>query len=450
MKAAASPKERKKERNINTIDQASAGISTHVLAVETSGTSSQHSDILERLLHRQAVYGRSGQITAIELTPRIRLAYPDPQAPGQQLRQCDDTTLIAALCALTEDGRQPRYPLLANLDAASLDAKEIDFLPRQPIILALDIRADMLPTVLPLIRKRQREGFRLIVNYRYGTQLPAPVVELIKEARLDVGTLNAAELDITARSLRTLGLHKLIATRIGCQETLDWCNKLKFDEFQGAYCDSMHARTPAPTEISRLRLLDIIDRVIARRDLTEIASLVKTDARLSYQLIGYANTLADRNVAINSVSQAVLCFKHDDLYRWLTLLLHTSREPSAATLDTLRRALSRALLLDSLARKSLQQIDPEAAYLIGLFSLTDQLTRQPIEQAISRLTLTAEIKTAVIERKGSGGLLLQLALAAENADQGALEALAARCLISSVDVNLAMINALVLTETTPL
>ena len=450
MKPLTSPKEQEKERNINTINKENSTISTHVLSIETLGPQSHQDEILNRLLHQQAVYGRSGQITAVELNPRFRLAYSDLHKNTTQLRQSDDTTLIAGLGSLTEDGHPLSYPLIANIDASSLARKEIDYLPPDQVIFALDFNRSPDADILAQIKKRKNEGFQLILNHRHDTPVPTALAGLFKVARLDVGILNATELENASKTLRHAGMNKLIASNIGCQESLDLCRKLKFDEFNGHYCDSLPVQATQPTEINRLRLLELIDRVIARNDLTDIESLIKSDARLSYQLIAYTNTLSNNEITINSLTQAIQQLKHDGLYRWLTLLLHTSIDPGASTINILKRGLSRGFFLETLARKSLQQIDPQAAYLIGLLSVMDKLIKQPMETIIGRLKLSADIKIAMIEHKGIGGLMLKLAFAAENGEQSSIENLAARCLVSSVDVNLAMINALVLTETTPL
>lgn len=450
MKSLPLLQERKKERNINTISKDKHNISTHVLSIDTCGAPSQQNDIIERLLNRQAVYDSSGRITAVELIPRIRLAYHDQRLQEQSLRQSDDTTLIAGLCSLTENEKQPAYPLLVNIDAVSLAAKDIDFLPRQHVIFTLDILPSAITLWLPQIKKRRREGFHLLVNYRHGMKIPAALADLIQQARVDVGLLNAAELETTAKALRLLGMQKLIAANIGCQETFDLCVKLKFDGFQGTYCDETREYVLPPTEISRLRLLELMDRVIARHDLAEIESMIHTDARLCYQLIAYTNTLDNLEMPIDTLTQAFQQLKHAGLYRWLTLLLHTSAEPRTGTLKLLKRGLSRGFFLETLARKSLQQIDPRAAYLIGQFSVIGELLNLPLERAIHPLKMSAHIKSALIDQKGTGGLMLKLAFAAENGDQQAIENLAAHCLVSSVDVNLALINALVLTEATPL
>lgn len=450
MEPTSSVKESKKERNINTNASEHDRTATHVLPIATSGIKSRQEEILDRLLQQQPLYDKSGQITATELSPRVRLTYSDDPKNANQLRQSDDTTVIAGVFALTDDGKNPRHPLLISIDAATLLSDDIAYLPPRHVVFALDIDANHLTPLLPKLRQHQKNGFRILLNYRYGATIPTAISGLIKQARLDVGSLNATELETAVSTLRHHGMQTLIASNIRCQETLDLCIRLKFEEFQGSYFE--HERQPQtrPPEISRLRLLELMDRVLARRDLAEIESLIKLDARLSYQLIAYLNTLDDNGGVISSLTQALHQLKHDGLYRWLTLLLHTSVDASPHSVNLLKRGLSRAYFLEAMAHKSLQRVDPQAMHLLGLLSVTDKLTGYPLPQLIGPLRLDPDIREALLEHKGISGLMLILARAAENGDQGPLEDYAARCLINPVEVNLAMINALVIAESADL
>ena len=193
-----------------------------------------------------------------------------------------------------------------------------------------------------------------------------------------------------------------------------------------------------------------MNRVTENHAKTELVSLIKSDARLSYQLISHINTLNKNDISINSLNEAIQLLNHDDLYRWLTLLLQTSVDPSPHTLTLLKRGLSRAFFLDIMANKSLLQADPQTMYLIGLLSVMDRLNGNSFAKIIPSLKLNPEIKQAILEHKGIYGLLLSLALAAEAGEQARIDDYAARCLVNPVEVSLAMINALVMAESTNL
>jgi c-di-GMP phosphodiesterase len=447
MDSTSSAKESKKERNINTKATEHNAISTHVLPITTDGAKSRQQEVLERLLKQQSIHDKSGRVTAIELSPRIRLSYDEDKKNAKLLRQSDDTTLVAGLFSLTEEGKQPRFPLLVSIDATTLLSDDIGYLPPHHVIFALDVTHGNIATLLPKLSQYQKEGYRLLLNYHYGSSIPPALSGQIRQARLEVGQLNATELEKATETLRHYGMRTLIASDIRCQESLECCIKLKFDEFQGSYFDHGPALPTKPTEINRLRLLELLDLVIARRGPDELETLIKFDARLSYQLIAYTNALEHNDTTINSLAQALQLLKHGDLYRWLTLLLHTSTDPAPATQALLKRGLSRAFFLEALARKSLQHTDPQAMYLMGLLSVMDQLTGHELPRLITPLRLSPEIKQALIEYKGVAGLMLRLVEAAESGEQSRIDDYAARCLINPVEANLAMINALVMAET---
>lgn len=448
MEPTSYPQESTKERNINTNTSEHNDLTaTHVLPVDTNGTKSRQDEVLERLLIKQPLYDKFGHACAVELILRIRLAADSDEKNAVTLRQSDDTTLVAGLFSLTEDGKHPAHPLLINISSATFLSEDIDFLPQQHVILALDINAKLSAAVLSRIKQLQKSGYQILLDYQYGAAIPSAFKGIFKRARLDVGLLNATELENAAITLNQHGIHHLIAANIRCQESMDLCNKLKFTQFQGSYFEPCSLLTDRPTEISRLRLLELMDSVIARQDLTEIDNLIKYDARLSYQLIGYVNTVDSNTAPVNSTLQAIQLLKHEGLYRWLTLLLHTSMDNTSSTRIKLKRGLNRAFFLEAMANKSLQHTNPQAMYLMGLLSVMDSLTDHTMAQLIPPLKLSPEVKLALTEYKDIYGLMLKLTLAAENGEQANIENYAARCLINPIEVNLAMINAMVMADT---
>lgn len=448
MEPTSYPKESTKERNINTNASEHNNLTaTHVLPIDTHGGKSRQEEVLERLLNRQLLYDKSGHACAVELMLRIRLASDSDEKNTNKLRQSDDMTLIAGLFSLTEDGKHPAHPLLVNIAAPTLLSEDIDFLPQQHVIFAIDVNSKLSAAIISKIKQLQKSGYQIWLDYPYGATIPSALKGIFKQARLDVGLLNATELESAAITLNQHGIQNLVASNIRCQESMDLCNKLKFTQFQGSYFDPGSLLTDRPTEISRLRLLELMDCVIARQALTEIDKQIKYDARLSYQLIGYVNTLDNIEAPINSALQAIQLLKYGGLYRWLTLLLHTSMDNTSSTRIKLKRGLNRAFFLEAMANKSLQQTNPQAMYLMGLLSVMDSLTDHTMAQLIPPLKLSPEVKLALTEHKDIYGLMLKLTLAAENGEQANIENYAARCLISPVEVNLAMINAMVMADT---
>lgn len=156
------------------------------------------------------------------------------------------------------------------------------------------------------------------------------------------------------------------------------------------------------------------------------------------------------NREVTSIGQALHSMGHERLYRWLTLLLHASGRSDAATQTRLRRALSRAHFLHAMGRKSLQPANADELYLVGLFSVMDEVLDMPMANAVAQLNLSAAVKQALVQRSGPLAGFLELALACEAEDKNRIEAGSAQCLVAYIDLNIALINALIVAEQTAL
>lgn len=437
----------RKTRHINTSEQIHS-ISTHMLVVGAPSASNQ-SDVLDRLLTKQAIYDIHGHVVAYEINPRMGSFWQLSEGNEADMRLNDDSSLIAALYALTEEDRQPRHPLLISIDARSLATRTIDFLPAPHIIFSLRIGTHPDSKTLQLIKQRQQSGFRLLIEQHENLAVPPALTRTLREARIDTRQFNVATLLTTIEQLRNAGIHQLMANHIGCHEMLTLCMQQKITLFSGDYCAHTPPPGPHPIEINRLKILELIDRVIVRQHPAEIAAHLNTDARLCYQLLAYLKQTHAHPPEITSIEQAVRLHGHDGLYNWLMLLLRTSTPVSLRTQTNLRKSLSRARFLHDMALISLHPISVDTAWLIGILSVSDQLLHRSVTETTLPLNLCDEISSALIAHKGTGGLLLELALATETGNNAAIETLSARCLVSTEAVNLSMVNALVLAEDTP-
>jgi EAL and modified HD-GYP domain-containing signal transduction protein len=261
--------------------------------------------------------------------------------------------------------------------------------------------------------------------------------------------LNVIDLEHTIKALRALGVEEICAFNIVCQESLVVCQRLKIDGFEGHFCDLPHAFSHKLIEVDSARIRQLISAVISRQDLCVIENMMKFDLRLVYQLLMYVKAV-NPEADISSIAEALQQLKLEGLKRWLSLLLNACTPPTPHSITLMKRGLARALIMEDLSRKSLQVQDPEGMYLIGLLSVMDKLLGHSMQSLIRPLPLNKDLAAAITEQKGNNGLMLKLAMSTEASDAAILENYATRCLISTTDVNLAMISAMVKAETSGL
>ena len=432
---------------VNTVASEWRGVTTHMLAIETNGLKSRQDEIRDRLLSQQAIYNAASQTIGQELTLRVKLAFSTSGTNLSKLRNAEDETLLAGLYSLAEDGALNGKTLLVSVSAATLMSPEIEYLSQQNVMYAVQAGVNDVATLLPRITQLVASGYRIVLDEVAHDDAMRPLLALASQVRVDVSRHDAIHLESTVRSLRTLGAKQVIAMNIAEEDTFNACQKLGFDAFQGSYFsqpEGSHASAPA---VNRLRVLELMDRVIAHADMSEIESLLKMDAALCYRLLRFTNS-AGSGIAqpVASITQVLRSMGHAMLYRWLTLLLHASGTLERDHSVLLKRALTRACFMQALASKSLQATQAEELYQVGLFSVMKDMLGTDASSAFSRLDLNESVKQALVHGVGSHAGFLELALACEADDESRIQQASAQCLVTYIDVNIAMINALIIAE----
>ncbi|WED43188.1 EAL and HDOD domain-containing protein [Legionella cardiaca] len=182
------------------------------------------------------------------------------------------------------------------------------------------------------------------------------------------------------------------------------------------YCGDFlfQPQSPEKTEIAanKLNLLELITKLQQKEtDLDTIVSLIQTDPMLSYQLLKVANSVAFSGYQdIESIQQAVVRLGILNLKNWVMVLSMTN--VSNKPLEIVESGLIRALMAQKLAETQ-PDLCAQSAYTAGLLSVLDSLMDSPLENLIDKITLAADIKLALLSRKGPLGKILDIVIASE-------------------------------------
>ena len=447
MRNDITPNARHNAHCVNTVASNWSGAKTHVLAVETDGLSSRQDEIRDRLLSQQAIYDQDGRPHATDLTLRVKLAYSGAHPRAAELRNAEDESLLAGLFSLVEEGHLAGKTLLAAVSSDTLMSPEIECLPPENIAFAVHAEINDIAALLPRIKQLIGCGYYIVLDDIGGDAAWQPLVAVTQAVRIDVSRFDAIHLDHISRNLRAMGARQLTAAHIADAETMEVSRQLGFDLFQGAFVSQTGGKVRVDLPVNRLRVLELMDRVMAHTDMAEVEALLKMDAVLSYRLLRFANTAGCGVVhEVTSIAQVLQQMGHAALYRWLTLLLHASDKSSSSSHAVLKRALTRACFMQALAGKSLQPVNGDALYLTGLFSVLGEMLMLPVQEAVAKLNLGKTIEQALVAGSGAYAVFLELALACEENNETRIESSAAQCLVAYIDVNIALINALISTE----
>ncbi|MFZ2294707.1 MAG: HDOD domain-containing protein [Polaromonas sp.] len=197
----------------------------------------------------------------------------------------------------------------------------------------------------------------------------------------------------------------------------DTCAALGLSGFFGNLC-----RTPRKIDSSgelgpqTVLILQLMQMVQDNADVRDLEKVLKRDATLSYKLFRYINSASfGIEVEIESLRHAVSMLGYTPLYRWLSLLLAMTNTAGFSP-ALLQAAIIRGRFAELLGQGLLSRSESENLFVVGMFSMLDQLLGLPLEQILRQISLPEAIAQALLSRDGVYGPFLALAEACERED----------------------------------
>ena len=310
------------------------------------------------------------------------------------------------------------------------------------------VMIELLETVEPdeeVVRACERlvsNGYALALDDFVNGPAYEPLLKLASVVKIDVLNKTEAEIKAAADELRPYGV-RLLAERVETSEVHDICRRHGYTLFQGYFysrAQIVSHRELGVEHSTLVRLMNLLDDPAATD--AAIEQSFKGDPSLSYKLLRIANSAAFSGREVSSIGFALRMVGRKPLHRWLTLLFVSSMAA--------RSGIARELVLAALARARLAELVGERVaqarglragmvatgplFLTGLFSLLDVLLRMPMDGVLARMSITSDVKSALLTRSGPYAATLALVEAQERGDWDAVADAAAAVGVASAAV----------------
>lgn len=289
--------------------------------------------------------------------------------------------------------------------------------PRIVFEVVADIIVDQ-PLIDALNALRQ-EGYRFLLDEYIENEPYQALLSTADYVRLNASTTPAPDLYRLVTHLQKHGL-KVIASHIEDQETLETCQNLGFNFFQGRHFSQprlLKFQGIQTNQLTVLRLVSALNQPDV--NLKETASLIAQDVALSYKLLRYINSayfsLPQR---VESIQRSVVLLGLRTVRSWATLISMSSTENARSDLMTI--ALVRAKMGELLSEQmGFKQRD--TCFTVGLLSVLDLVAQAPMSEVLATLPLEEEINAALLHHEGILGRILACTLAYEQCDWATLK-----------------------------
>lgn len=400
---------------------------------------------LPRFITRQPMLDKAFSIIGYEL--KVNQAGPLPVLPGAaSLRQIQDEALLVSVIDLEYQQALNHRLTLLKVNSEALDNPLLDKLPRESAILAVHPQ-NPTPALLARCQALAREGYALALDEAALMPGIIPLAMQSKYLRFDAGGNDLMTLTDKLVRIQSIQGPRLIARNVENEETFAACRKLSFDLFQGYFFTQPGLARARSIDTSRLRIIKLLNLVLSHAEFPGIEAQFKLDPGLSLKMLRFINSVGvGLRYPVRSIGHALLMLGHDQLYRWLTLLLFTHQESDGRSQALLKNALVRARLTELLGQEQLAKEDRDGLFIAGILSMLEALLNLPMVQILAALNLSEPIIEVLLHGRGIYAPYLHLATAFENGDATAIGQLTQALGLSPESVNQAHMNALIWSE----
>ncbi len=273
-----------------------------------------------------------------------------------------------------------------------------------PSISSSDI---VISKVIGVIKRLKSEGAEICV--------PKEIYETVPElAELsDIIELKYKEISIDIISSLRANRKKILVTDINEKSELEVSLKMA-DYISGDAVEEPRILEEIKlASFLRSTLLRLLTLLNTSENIKEYAKVIETDAGMSAKLLRFVNSAYfSIKSQIKSIEQAAAFFGLKQLRNFI-LVISINDYASVGDVKVWKKSLIRAKIMEGLAKKKYLHLSAEA-YLVGLFSLIEELIEEDKLSFLKRVNVSSAVISAYTDKNSPLGILLSYAESLEN------------------------------------
>ena len=238
-----------------------------------------------------------------------------------------------------------------------------------------------------------------------------PHVHIVK---IDIQASDYDTIVANIDKLKAAGV-KLVAEKVETYQEFETYKAMGFDYFQGYFFAKPEVIKQKNIPSSKLLMMELMNVSSSRNfDFDKINDIITRDVALSYMLLRFINNpLVNKRHKITSLRHALTYMGEIEIKKFIALIALANMGDEKPT-ELIHLSLVRAKFCELTAAACNESENPPKGFLVGLFSLLDALLDQTMDDLMSKLPLSEELKDALRGMQSSLRDYLGLARAFEN------------------------------------
>jgi len=372
--------------------------------------------VFERIIARQPILDGRERLYAYEMLFR-RI---DPELPFDGEEATDDVLDQCASHALAMVPKTARA--FVNLTRDALLDGRYSLLPAQRVVLELLENVPLNNNTLRACRELKAQGYTLALDDVVSIDDIRPALSLADIVKVDFALTTQAQQQEISATLSNHGITRL-AEKVETRDEFDRATDMGYELFQGYFFQKPELIASTEVPMSQLVYLEFLDHVTRPEvDFDQLEQITKRDLSLSVKLLKYLNSARfDLAEKVTSIKQALVLLGERPLRQWAAIAgvsCLSKGRPAQLVIDS----LVRARFAESLAGQGQVPETGHELFLMGLLSMLDTLTRRPLDELLMNMSVSYEVRTAMMGARTPTGRVYSLILSLERADQASFAA----------------------------
>ncbi len=239
--------------------------------------------------------------------------------------------------------------------------------------------------------------------------------DYVRFTNIQPGQVTQAQVKNILACVKHSQLHnkKIIVDGVDSAKNLEIFKKMGFEYYQGYFfCKPTNLVTNI-TNPGVSTIIKLINLVVYEAEYKQIEGVFKTDSALSFKLLRYMNSYATgQGQKVDTIQKALMILGHKKLQKWLSILFTSSNKIQGSDVVA-KTALFRAKFMENVALEFMPR-EADNFFMVGLFSLLDVMLNVKMEYALGSISISNEIKDAILHQKGKYWPLLDMTINLES------------------------------------
>ena len=284
--------------------------------------------------------------------------------------------------------------------------------------LVVEILEDVQPErdVIEACQEIALNGYIIVLDDFFYKPSLEPLIEVADIIKIDVRATPLEEVGDLVKNMTERGVD-LLAEKVETHDEFNKAREMGFRYFQGFFFSKPEVLRGKEISTPQMQLLEIMAEVNKEDfEFNRLEKMIVRDASISYKLMRLINSAYfKRAKEISSIRQAIVMIGEVGIRRFLSLISMAGLAANKPD-ELIKVSLVRAKFCELLGNHPGSSAETSELFTLGLFSLIDAIMDDSMENLMSQIPLSSNIKEVFISRTGDLSGYLSLVESYERGD----------------------------------